>query len=388
MIRKKYFSDSYQEARLAFIMVAENAGATLNSYVHPLEKAPDGSPLTVDTAWIGPQDANVVVLCVSGTHGPEGFCGSAAQIQSLMDGSVSDLPKGVSVLMVHALNPFGFAYMTRYNENNVDLNRNWIDFNAPVDTPQLYAELHAALPPEDQFNDTMFGETLGAFSVLIQEHGGFAIENALSAGQYAYPTGIGYGGNKLEWSSVIMKKILASLDKNTRHIAYLDWHSLVRSGMDDMVYLCFNQPRSELFERCKSWWGAENVDPECVDQKWNAGLGREGGRPARSGIMMWGVQESIAPNQDVVGGVIEFTDEVMDPLKQKVANLKAMLLSRHFVHTRDVLSLEGRKLYAESRELWSPTRGDWQEKSLKTAQNIFQKTLSGAAEWAREDISK
>jgi hypothetical protein len=388
MIRKKYFSDSYQEARLAFIMAAENAGATLNSYVLPLEKAPDGSPLTVDTAWIGPQDANVVVLCVSGTHGPEGFCGSAAQIQSLTDGSVSDLPKGVSVLMVHALNPFGFAYMTRYNENNVDLNRNWIDFNAPIDTPPLYAELHAVLPPEDQFNDTMFGETLGAFSVLIQEYGGFAIENALSAGQYAYPTGIGYGGNKFEWSSGIMKKILAGLDTNTRHIAYLDWHSLVRSGTDDMVYLCFNQPKSELFERCKSWWGAENVDPECVDQKWNAGLGREGGRPARSGIMMWGVQESIAPNQDVVGGVIEFTDEVMDPLKQKVANLKAMLLSRHFVHTRDVLSLEGRKLYAESRELWSPTRGDWQEKSLKTAQNIFQKTLAGAAEWAREDISK
>jgi len=387
MIRAKYFSDSYQDARAAFVVAAERAGAEIDCYIHPTEKAPDDSVLAVDTAWLGPQDADVVILCVSGAHGPEGFCGSAAQIQSLTDGSVADLPKGVAVLMVHALNPFGFAYMTRYNENNVDLNRNWVDFNTQVDTPALYEKLHAVLPPKDQFNDTLFSDVIGSFSNLMLEHGGYEIENALSAGQYSHPTGIGYGGSKPEWSSWVMKQIVAGLDAKTRHIAYLDWHSLVRSGMDDMVYLCFNLPGSALFERCKGWWGAENVDLKSVDQKWNAGLGREGGRPARNGIMMWGVQQCAAPNQDVSGGVVEFTDELMEPMRQKMANLRAMLLSRYFAHTRDVLSAKGRMLYAESRELWSPTRVDWQEKSLNTAQNIFEKTLIGASEWANEDVS-
>ncbi|PHR56129.1 MAG: hypothetical protein COA43_14465 [Robiginitomaculum sp.] len=385
MTRSKFFTMTYDEARKMFLKAAEKLGAVTQSYAHPSECAPNGDVLTVDTAWVGPRDADVVLLCISGTHGPEGFCGSAAQIQSLQDGSLTPLPKGVAVLMVHALNPFGFAYMTRYNENNVDLNRNWVDFNTLPKVPALYDELYACLPPADQFDESLFKETVNRFAELVQKYGGFAVENALSAGQYLWPEGLGYGGCKSEWSSLVMQKILSNIDKKTRHIAYLDWHSLVRSGMDDMVYLCFNQPDDALFERCKMWWGADNVDPACVAKKWNAGLGRAGGRPSRHGIMMWGIQKYVAANQDVVGGVIEFTDALLDPLQQKLMNLRAMLLSRYFVHTRDISSRKGRILYDESRELWCPTCKDWQEKSLAHAHVIFAKTLAGAASWAAEN---
>ena len=67
---------------------------------------------------------------VSGTHGVEGFCGSGAQIDWLRRGEAASLPVDVAALMVHAVNPYGFAWLRRVTEENIDLNRNWIDFTS------------------------------------------------------------------------------------------------------------------------------------------------------------------------------------------------------------------------------------------------------------------
>ncbi|MBL4836845.1 MAG: DUF2817 domain-containing protein [Kordiimonadaceae bacterium] len=382
-----YFSNSYQDARQLFLISAEKAGATINSHVHPTEKDVDGRDLAIDVALLGPKDADVILMCVSGTHGPEGYCGSAAQIQSLSDGTLSKLPKGVAVVFIHALNPFGFAYMTRFNENNVDLNRNWVDFSNIPKTHKIYPDLNAVLPPTDSFTENQFSETVGKMARLSNLHSGFEIENALSAGQYEFADGLGYGGCKREWSSKILEQIVRSFQSPIRHIAYLDWHSLIRSGMDDFVYLSFNRPGGQLIDRCKNWWGAHNVDPKKVAAKWDQGLGREGGRPDRYGIVMWGVQDCARPAMDVAGGVVEFTDEPVNTFQEKVLGLRASLLSRYFVHTRDITSERGKKLYAESRELWCPTRTAWQTKTLARAQDIFTKTLNGATDWAAENVA-
>ncbi|MFX7984992.1 DUF2817 domain-containing protein, partial [Acinetobacter baumannii] len=34
----------------------------------------------------------------------------------------------LALLLVHAVNPYGFAHLRRVNEDNVDLNRNSVDF--------------------------------------------------------------------------------------------------------------------------------------------------------------------------------------------------------------------------------------------------------------------
>ena len=36
------------------------------------------------------------------------------------------VPDGVTLLLVHVINPYGYKHGRRYNENNVDLNRNVI----------------------------------------------------------------------------------------------------------------------------------------------------------------------------------------------------------------------------------------------------------------------
>ena len=69
-----FFSPTYAEARKRFLAAA---GANLaGSYPHPL-KGPDGGDLATDVARLGPTDARRVLVLESGTHGAEGFCGSA-----------------------------------------------------------------------------------------------------------------------------------------------------------------------------------------------------------------------------------------------------------------------------------------------------------------------
>ncbi len=44
----------------------------------------------------------------------------------------ASVPDDLAVVLIHAINPYGFAWIRRVNEDNVDLNRNCIDFGAAI----------------------------------------------------------------------------------------------------------------------------------------------------------------------------------------------------------------------------------------------------------------
>ena len=77
------------------------------------------------------------MVIISETHGVEGFCGSGCQVGFLVERVYEGLPKTVGVALVHALNPYGFAWLRRVNEDNVDLNRNFRDFTEPPPSSSL-----------------------------------------------------------------------------------------------------------------------------------------------------------------------------------------------------------------------------------------------------------
>ena len=77
MTAKTYFSRDYEEARQRFLDRAGAAGAALDARAHP-STGPKGEALSTDLAWLGPPDAERVLVTISATHGVEGFCGSGA----------------------------------------------------------------------------------------------------------------------------------------------------------------------------------------------------------------------------------------------------------------------------------------------------------------------
>ena len=121
------FPNDYVDARERFRTLASRRGFALESYEHPAENGPQGETLSCDVARLGPSDAERVILISSGAHGVEGFCGSGCQAELLASGLLDGLPGDTAVVLVHAVNPYGFAWLRRTNEDNIDLNRNFVD---------------------------------------------------------------------------------------------------------------------------------------------------------------------------------------------------------------------------------------------------------------------
>lgn len=122
------FSSSYAAARAHFRQAASAVKESrLDSIPYPAP-GPAGEELTTDIVWIGPKDATKVFVMASGTHGVEGFCGSGAQIDWLERGEHSRLPSDAAAMLIHAINPYGFSWRRRVTHENVDLNRNWVNF--------------------------------------------------------------------------------------------------------------------------------------------------------------------------------------------------------------------------------------------------------------------
>ena len=149
----QYFSPDYRSAREAFRTAAQRAGAALQAYELPGQRGPNDESLSIDVARLGAADADRALVVISGTHGIEGFAGSGCQVGFLTDRLYEALPGSACVVLVHALNPYGFAWSRRVNEDGVDLNRNFVDFAKPLPPSTAYEPLHDWLVPLDWQGD-------------------------------------------------------------------------------------------------------------------------------------------------------------------------------------------------------------------------------------------
>ena len=133
---------NFADQRARFLGAATAAGARLTHYPHPL-KGPFGEDLGTDVAVLGDPAAKRLLVLLSGTHGVEGYYGSQCQAKWLsMLAGCSALPEDVAVVVIHLINPWGTAWLRRVNEDNIDLNRNQLNFAAALPDNQAYAALH------------------------------------------------------------------------------------------------------------------------------------------------------------------------------------------------------------------------------------------------------
>jgi len=86
-------------------------------------KGPVEEQLGIDTCIIGDPAGKKLLLSTSGIHGVEGYPGSAIQLHIMRDILEHGPPEGVTVAFVHALNPWGMAWLRRVNENNAEIRR-------------------------------------------------------------------------------------------------------------------------------------------------------------------------------------------------------------------------------------------------------------------------
>lgn len=214
-------ASGYQAARRIFLDAADERGARLTTIPHPLA-GPDDGALATDVAVFGPPDAPNRLLVVSGTHGVEGFAGSLGQTTWIRDGV--ELPDGVAVVMVHAINPYGFAWIRRVTEDNVDLNRNCIDFRAPWPENPGYDQLADALVPP-VWDDTSRQAATAQLLDYATEYGFDGLQAAVSGGQYRHPKGVFFGGQAPVWARRTLREIVVRHLGDARRVAVIDLHT-------------------------------------------------------------------------------------------------------------------------------------------------------------------
>lgn len=246
------FSASYREARDKFVSAATRAGARIERIGHP-ERGPDGEELSTDVAWIGPRDADRVLVILSATHGVEGFAGSAVQVDWLNREEGARLPPGLAALLVHAINPYGFAWLRRVTNENVDLNRNWIDFGGPPPENPDYDALASAICPAEWSGEAR-RRSDGILAEFAAKRGKSAWQRAISGGQYRHAQGIFYGGNAPTWSRLTQTSLYAEYLRQARRVGIIDVHTgLGPWGLGERIATAARS--SVEFGRAARWYG-------------------------------------------------------------------------------------------------------------------------------------
>lgn len=141
-----YFSEDYYAARHLFRQMSKKK--RLETHVLALDDPNhELDDLSIDISIVPGNDKKLLIH-ICGTHGVEGFAGSGIQ-SALLDDQEEEEGTGMddddstqrppTVVFVHGLNPYGFAKLRRWNENNVDLNRNLL-------TPSMFQHKRHSRP--------------------------------------------------------------------------------------------------------------------------------------------------------------------------------------------------------------------------------------------------
>ena len=225
------FYTSYDEIRAHLLDRVDSLvknGITVEHTSYAIDESDD---LYIDKVYLPSSGERTnLILLTTGVHGMEGYIGSVmldvffAEIYPTLN------TENTGILIVANVNPYGMKYMRRYNENNVDLNRNfiedWDNFDRSSNTE--YPKVDKFLQPEGKMGNAFWHE-VGFYLSLAKEAiftGADTISDALLTGQYEYPEGVYYGGDGDEKSTTYLKGVFREcLDSEYENIVHVDIHS-------------------------------------------------------------------------------------------------------------------------------------------------------------------
>ena len=210
---------SYEEARTRFLELAKD-GRLERWEVNCDDR------LSTDIAILGNASAENLLVLSSGLHGVEGAMGSRAQLYWLEHASSGWLQEGklenCAVILMHALNPFGFRHSRRANEDNFDLNRAFHEIDERPQEHQLFTVANRLLAP--QKTPSRDGFLLQAIWSLLR-YDRRELGAAIAAGQFSNSQGLFYGGTLAPDLQTRFEKWFEQFVAGKRIVEHFDLHS-------------------------------------------------------------------------------------------------------------------------------------------------------------------
>ncbi|HEX4355103.1 MAG TPA: M14 family metallopeptidase [Polyangiales bacterium] len=226
----RLFCADYHADRTAFVSAVQafavRSGRRLQLQSHSVDEADD---LTVTAALLEAERPRRVFVLSIGIHGVEGYAGSAIA-RHLLAGLLDRIDqRDTGILLVHALNPYGFANFVRVNANNIDLNRNVEALGEALfaTDSHAYSALTPLLAPQrrrgpEGIERARYQSQLVA---ALVRHGRGKLRQASLAGQFIDPRGIFYGGQRVEPEIGFFQRLYESLSSEYEEVLLTDLHT-------------------------------------------------------------------------------------------------------------------------------------------------------------------
>jgi len=226
-----YFQETYDESRHAFLTGVSDIKNRFDSVQTSEFQVPSDidTTLIMDICYIPPQqDTNRLFVLISGTHGLEGYTGSAIQQMFLKEFLDTTIVEEMGVLLIHSFNPFGQKYSRKATEFNVDLNRNCgIDKSLFENKNPGYGDLYDLLCPSDEVNKNSLRNQFFYFVAIwnILKESMATLRQAALLGQYEYPEGFYFGGNDFTPQTNALQSLFPEIFEPYDLIFAIDLHT-------------------------------------------------------------------------------------------------------------------------------------------------------------------
>lgn len=352
------FSSDYFEARDKFLRAASARGLDILTKELETGKGPDGEPLYSDIAHMGPRDAPLRLLMISATHGIEGYCGSACQTAFLGSNQSILERDDLSVTLLHAHNPYGFAWGRRVNEDNVDQNRNFIDFTSELPVNEGYQEIRDGMVPKGLSKDHLKNASR-AISNFGKAHGFDRIQEAITRGQYHDADGLYYGGKKPTWSNVLFRKTCQKYMIGAERAALIDYHTgLGPYGFGEII--TEYELHDPAYKRAQDWYGGDITST----------IGGDSSSAALVGTTDLAFHAEMK-DTPAVAIALEFGTQNPD-------DVFAATRADNWIHLHEEQgSPQWAYVKQQIRDAFYPEKYDWKEMILKRSEDVIAMTLNG-----------
>lgn len=357
----RHFSATYSDARRKFRDDVAKAGGQAVAYPSSAQ-GPGGGGLSTDVAWFGSPRASKVGILVSATHGAEGYCGSAAQLDWIAQNGPARLGPDQAILLIHALNPYGFAWDRRVTQEGCDLNRNFVDFSRPLphnDAYDLLADCFVTREPEGPVVDAAEAK----IKAFREEHGELAFRKARSSGQYRHTTGVFFGGFSPTFARQTLERIVAEHSIASRErVIIVDYHTgLGPYGYGELQ--CEAVSGLSGYERAREIFGLSVTSPD---------LGTS------SAVALNGTQDEYW--QGLLGDRHVYV--CLEYGTYSPESGRAAMRTDHWLHAYRRLEIEtdlGRQVRRRVREHFYPDRLDWKEMVLFRSRQVQRQMVDALA---------
>ncbi|HKP58246.1 MAG TPA: M14 family metallopeptidase [Polyangiales bacterium] len=364
------FCPGYHADRTAFFAELERfVAATGRSVQHHRLSVDAQQDLTVSIAELPARERpdKVYVVCC-GIHGVEGYAGSAIMRALLKEHLAKLDPATTGILLVHALNPYGFHHYIRVNQNNVDLNRNCAAHGEALfgSNNTEFEALRGLLGPSRPCSLALKQRLrfyLGIGQALATS-GTQTMRQATLAGQYVDPRGVFYGGAHVEPEIAFFQEIYARIAHTYGEVLLTDLHT--GYGVRGQAYPLFGRADSEAFRH----YVEGGVKDGSTDKTYTV-----------SGDLVgycYKTSKRLRPAGIFNGVVIEIGTHGLS-MRDQLADLQIVISENQLRHYGAVDDATAEAVRANFRELFSPQPASWRRKAVEVGVETSVRLLSERA---------